>query len=146
MNTDCCSELRRLITRALSPALARADYLGPRLGIRSVRLASIVGSIRALDCRCVVVVVVVVVAGVVVVVVVVQPTIATIQTPKTTGINFFMATAYQNTPGMSRRLLAERAAMRRFAIARCAFMRLPITCCRTPAGGMKTSASRLCAY
>jgi hypothetical protein len=52
-----------------------------------VRFASIVGSSLALV---VCLVVVVVVDGVVVVVVVVQPTIAATQTPKTSGINFFM--------------------------------------------------------
>jgi hypothetical protein len=48
-------------------------------------LASIIGSIWAFDCRSLVVVVVLVVGAVVV-----QPTIATIQTPKTSGISFFM--------------------------------------------------------
>jgi hypothetical protein len=56
-------------------------------------LASIVGSIRALVCRCVVVVVVVDVCGVVS-----QPTSAITQTPKTSGINFFMNTLLPKKP------------------------------------------------
>ncbi|MEY2506655.1 MAG: hypothetical protein QOH01_984 [Verrucomicrobiota bacterium] len=62
--------------------------------MRSVRLASTVGSRLAFVCF--VVVVLVVVDGVVGVVVVVQPTIAAIHTPKTSGINFFMSRVYQN--------------------------------------------------
>jgi hypothetical protein len=53
---------------------------------------------RAVGCRCAVVVVVVVVVAVVAVSVVVQPTSAITQTPKTTGINFFMSTLLPETP------------------------------------------------
>jgi hypothetical protein len=67
--------------------------------MRSVRFASIVGSRLALV---LVVVVLVVVDGAVVVVVVVQPTIAAIHTPKTSGINFFMRPVYQKGDRMSR--------------------------------------------
>jgi hypothetical protein len=62
-----------------------SDYLGPFIGIRSVRLASIIGSIRAFVGVFVVVLVVVVVS-----VVAVQPTSATTHIPKTIGISFFM--------------------------------------------------------
>ncbi len=48
---------------------------------------------------CFVVVVVVVVVGAVVV----QPTTATIHTPKTSGINFFIVLFYQNARGLSLR-------------------------------------------
>jgi hypothetical protein len=75
----------------------RCLYLGPLIGIRSVRFASIVGSRLAL-LSFFVVVVVVVVAGVVVVVVVVQPTTAAAQTTRTSGISFFIRASYQNAP------------------------------------------------
>jgi hypothetical protein len=56
----------------------------------------------------------------VVVVVVVQPTIATIHTPKTSGINFFMSPVYQNARSMSRAAAARRTISRgpRLASAR----------------------------
>ena len=74
-----------------------SDQRGPIGGMRSLRLASIVGSMRAVGCRCVVVVDVVVVA----VSVVVQPTSAITQRLKTAGINFFMRSFYLKRPDRS---------------------------------------------
>ncbi|MFN2621209.1 MAG: hypothetical protein ABR611_00015 [Chthoniobacterales bacterium] len=71
-------------------------YLGPVAGIRSVRLILVVASMLALGCRSLVVVVVVDVS-----VVVVQPTSAITQTPRTTGISFFMARFYRIDVGRS---------------------------------------------
>jgi hypothetical protein len=83
-------------------------YLGPRLGIRSVRLASSVGSIRAVVGGCVVLVVVV---SVVVVPVVVQPTRARKLTAAITGINFFMVRFYRTSVVRSILFLAPSLAV-----------------------------------
>lgn len=68
------------------PPRGRRRYRGPRSGMRSVRFILVVGSMLAFGPRSLVVVVLVVVVSVVVL----QPTSAITQTPRTSGINFFM--------------------------------------------------------
>jgi hypothetical protein len=92
VKTERCNALRGSSIFAPAPLRRFSTfyfrrYLGPRSGMRSVRFILVVASMLALGPVCLSVVLVVVVA---VSVVVVHPTIATIHTPKTSGINFFI--------------------------------------------------------